>query len=123
MSKNYKELKEIIDGIRAKVNIVDVIGEFLTVTPVGKNYKAYCPFHQDGCPSLFISSSKQVYNCFICSERGNVFDFLKRKTNMDIYESIRWLCGKYSIEVPEIVKDHLRRATARELEIIEKQSL
>lgn len=105
MKKNdlkNKELQEIIERIRAEVNIVDVIGEFLTLTPSGDNYKAYCPFHKDNAPSLIVSPSRRLYKCLICGEGGDVFRFLKKMTDMDLHETIGWLCRKFHIESPRL---------------------
>lgn len=62
--------------ISRKVNIVDVISDYLPLTMKGKNYFAVCPFHDDHNPSLSISPEKQIYTCFVCGASGNVFNFV-----------------------------------------------
>ena len=60
-------------NIQRKVDIVDVIGNYLSLTRKGKNYFAICPFHDDHNPSMSISSEKQIYTCFVCGASGKVF--------------------------------------------------
>ena len=63
---------EIIDEIKSKNDIVDVISSYINLN---EKYKALCPFHDDHNPSLSVSSEKQIYKCFVCGESGNVFNF------------------------------------------------
>ena len=63
-------------NIQRKVNIVDVIAEYLPIEQKGKNYFAICPFHDDHIPSMSISPEKQIYTCFVCGASGNVFNFV-----------------------------------------------
>ena len=66
-----------VDEIRQSVDIVDVVGNYLSLKKKGRNYVALCPFHDDSNPSLTISPEKQIYMCFVCGNGGNVFNFLK----------------------------------------------
>ncbi len=67
---------EEILNIQRKVNIVDVIAQYLPLEKKGKNYFAVCPFHDDHNPSMSISPEKQIYTCFVCGASGNVFNFI-----------------------------------------------
>lgn len=95
------ELQKTVDRIHDAANIVDVIGEFLTLRKAGVNYNAICPFHQDRNPSLFVSPAKQCYKCFVCGEGGDVFTFLQKHEQMTFFEAVEWLCRKYSIDPPK----------------------
>ena len=66
---------EEIMNIRNKVNIVDIISEYLPLVQRGKNFFALCPFHDDHNPSMSISPEKQIFTCFVCGASGNVFTF------------------------------------------------
>ena len=66
----------IIDSIKAKAGIVEVISEYVHLTPKGQNYIGLCPFHSDSTPSLTVSPSKGIYKCFACDASGDVINFL-----------------------------------------------
>ncbi len=78
-----------IDEVRNSVNIVDVIGDYLSLQKKGNSYVAICPFHNDSNPSLHISESKQIYNCFVCHNGGNVFKFLQEYLHISYLESVK----------------------------------
>ena len=70
-----------ISQIRAKADIVDVIGRYVPLTRKGKSYKCVCPFHDDHDPSMSIAADKQIYKCFVCGAGGNDSkDFCINKT-------------------------------------------
>lgn len=69
--------ESLIQEIRAKADIVEVIQRYLTLIKKGKNFSAVCPFHDDHDPSMSISEDKQIYKCFVCGAGGNVFNFVK----------------------------------------------
>ena len=67
-----------IDKIMDATNIVDVVGEFVTLRKSGVNYKGLCPFHDDKTPSFMVSPSKQICKCFSCGEGGTAINFLMK---------------------------------------------
>ena len=67
-----------IDKIMDATNIVDVVGEFVTLRKAGVNYKGLCPFHDDKTPSFMVSPSKQICKCFACGEGGTAINFLMK---------------------------------------------
>lgn len=75
-------------NIQRKVNIVDVIQNYLPVEKKGKNYFAICPFHDDHNPSLSISPEKQIYTCFVCGASGNVFNFVMNYENISFTSAV-----------------------------------
>ena len=74
---------EKINEIRQSVDIVDVIGNYLSLQKKGRNYVALCPFHDDSHPSMSISPEKQIYMCFVCHNGGDVFSFFKKYVSYD----------------------------------------
>lgn len=90
-----------IDRIMDAVNIVDVVGEFVSLRKAGVNYKGLCPFHDDKTPSFMVSPSKQICHCFACGEGGNAINFLMKHEQITYPEALRWLAKKYSIEIQE----------------------
>ena len=69
--------ESLIQDIRSKADIVEVVQHYLPLIKKGKNYVAVCPFHDDHDPSMSISQDKQIYKCFVCGAGGNVFNFVK----------------------------------------------
>ena len=90
-----------IDKIMDATNIVDVVGEFVTLRKAGVNYKGLCPFHDDKTPSFMVSPSKQICHCFACGEGGNAVNFLMKHEQITYPEALRWLAKKYNIEIQE----------------------
>ena len=90
-----------IDKIMDATNIVDVVGEFVTLRKAGVNYKGLCPFHDDKTPSFMVSPSKQICKCFACGEGGTAINFLMKHEQITYPEALRWLAKKYNIEVQE----------------------
>ena len=96
MSKPSYE--EIFD-IQRKINIVDVIRDYIPLTKKGKNYFGICPFHDDHNPSMSVSPDKQMYKCFVCGAAGNVFNFVKDYKNINYYEAVKEVANKVGISI------------------------
>ena len=90
-----------IDKIMDATNIVDVVGEFVTLRKAGVNYKGLCPVHDDKTPSFMVSPSKQICKCFACGEGGTAINFLMKHEQITYPEALRWLAKKYNIEIEE----------------------
>lgn len=93
--------KEQIDAIRAKVNIINVISEYLPLRKRGRNHLGLCPFHSEKTPSFNVSEEKQLFHCFGCGEGGNVFDFLMKIENISFIETVVELAGKAGIAIEQ----------------------
>jgi DNA primase len=90
-----------VDKIMEATNIVDVVGEFVTLRKAGVNYKGLCPFHDDTTPSFMVSPARQICKCFACGEGGNAVNFLMKHEQITYPEALRWLAKKYNIEIQE----------------------
>jgi DNA primase len=86
-----------IELIRQKIDIVELIGNYLELKKAGSNYKALCPFHDEKTPSFMVSPEKQIFKCFGCSEGGSVFDFLMKYENLEFPEALRILADKAGV--------------------------
>ena len=97
-------------------NIVDVVGEFVTLRKAGVNYKGLCPFHDDKTPSFMVSPSKQICKCFACGEGGTAINFLMKHEQITYPEALRWLAKKYNIEIQEkeLTEEELKEQSDRE---------
>lgn len=85
---------ELINEIRNKIDIVEVISNYVPLTQRGKNYFGVCPFHDDHSPSMSVSKEKQIYTCFSCGATGNVFTFISEYEHINFYEAVKQLGKK-----------------------------
>jgi len=91
---------ETIQDVLNRVDIVDVIGDYVTLTQRGANAKGLCPFHQEKTPSFTVSPSKGIFYCFGCQASGNAVRFLMMSENIDFPEAVRMLADRYGIPIP-----------------------
>ncbi len=94
--------KAIINEIRSKIDIVDLISEYVPLTQKGKNYFGVCPFHNDTNPSMSVSREKQIYKCFSCGASGNVFTFVSEYENISFREALELLADKIGYKLDHI---------------------
>lgn len=92
--------ESIIDRIRESVNIVDVIGRYVTLKKRGRNYLGLCPFHTEKTPSFNVNPEKQIFHCFGCGTGGNVFTFLMRYENLSFVDAVKRLADETGIKIP-----------------------
>lgn len=93
--------EEIIEEVRSRNDIVDVIQGYVGLRQHGGTFSACCPFHQEKTPSFHVSRSKQIYKCFGCGEGGNVISFIMRYENMTFQEALKLLADRAGIALPE----------------------
>ncbi len=108
--------RETVDRIYAAANIVDIVGEYVTLKRKGVNYQACCPFHNEKTPSFVVSPSKGVYKCFGCGKGGNAVTFLMEHENITYPEALKMVAKRYGIEVKEkeMSEEEVRRNDDRE---------
>lgn len=92
---------EKINEIRQSVDIVDVIGNYLSLQKKGRNYVSLCPFHDDSHPSMSISPERQIYMCFVCHNGGNVFTFLKNYLKIPYIEAVKMVASMGNVDISE----------------------
>lgn len=93
---------DLVEEIRAKNDIVDVISGYVRIQKKGSNYMGLCPFHNEKSPSFSVSGSKQIYHCFGCGAGGNVFTFLMNYENFTFQEAIKELAARANVDLPEM---------------------
>lgn len=105
-----------IDRIYAAANIVDIIGDYVTLKKKGVNYQACCPFHNEKTPSFVVSPSKGVFKCFGCGKGGNAVTFVMEHESVSYPEALRMVAKRYGIEVEEraMTEEDVRRNNDRE---------
>ena len=95
---------EMINEIRNKIDIVDIISNYLPLTQKGKNYFGVCPFHDDHSPSMSVSKEKQIFTCFSCGKTGNVFTFVADYEHIGFYDAVKVLGAKVGYNLGAIKK-------------------
>ena len=108
--------RETVDRIYAAANIVDIVGDYVTLKRKGVNYVACCPFHNEKTPSFVVSPSKGVYKCFGCGKGGNAVTFVMEQEAVSYPEALKIVAKRYGIEVREeaLSDEELRRNDDRE---------
>ncbi|MDR0511401.1 MAG: DNA primase [Rikenellaceae bacterium] len=105
-----------IDKIFSAANIVEVVGDFVTLKRKGANYQACCPFHNEKTPSFVVSPSKGLFKCFGCGKGGNAVTFVMAHENISYVDALKYVARKYNIEVEEheLTEEEVRRNDNRE---------
>ena len=93
---------ELIEEIRSKNDIVDVISGYVRLQKKGSSYFGLCPFHNEKSPSFSVSRQKQMYYCFGCGAGGNVFTFLMEYENYSFLEALKFLADRAGVDLPEM---------------------
>ena len=93
--------QQTIQDIVSRIDIVDVVGEFVKLKRRGQNHLGLCPFHNEKTPSFTVSQSKEIYKCFGCGRSGNTIGFLMEHEKYSYVEALRWLAARYNVEVVE----------------------
>lgn len=114
---------EVIEQIRQRADIIEVISDYVTLKKAGTNYKGLCPFHQEKTPSFTVSQEKQLFHCFGCGIGGNIFTFLMKYEQVAFAEAARNLAQRYGVQIPEVKvtaqdqrKENLRQINAVSLD-------
>ncbi len=92
-----------INDIRSKIDIVDLISEYVPLTKKGQYYWGVCPFHNDKNPSMSVDPKRQTYNCWSCHNSGNVFNFIEQIENIDFKEALKFLGERVGITVNNFI--------------------
>jgi DNA primase len=118
---------ELLDEIRAKTDIVAVIGEYVQLRKRGGNFIGLCPFHQEKTASFTVTPDKQMFYCFGCQTGGNVFSFLMKREGLSFTEAVEQLAARAGVTIPEKAEtrvDPKVRAAAeqrkREMELLHR---
>ena len=108
--------RSTVDRIYAAANIVDIVGDYVTLKKKGVNYQACCPFHNEKTPSFVVSPSKGVYKCFGCGKGGNAVTFIMEHESISYPEALKIVAKRYGIEVEEReqTEEDVRRNNNRE---------
>ncbi|MCK5779792.1 MAG: DNA primase [Psychrilyobacter sp.] len=114
---------EDIDKVIGQLDIVEVVGEVVELKKTGMNYKGLCPFHKDTNPSFMVSSSKNIYKCFVCGAGGNAIKFYMDYNKLTYGESIYELGKKYNLNIAPVKSGQSQTINKKYYKILEEALL
>ena len=100
---------DTIEAIKERVDIVDVISEYVVLKKKGKDYSGLCPFHDEKSPSFSVSPTKQVYYCFGCGQGGNTFKFLMELGKRSFGDVVLELANRYQVPIKTLEPEQKKR--------------
>lgn len=112
MSREVEEIKQRLD-------IVEVVGQYVQLKRAGANHKGVCPFHQEKSPSFMVSQGKQIWHCFGCNEGGDVLSFVQRMEGLDFFETLKLLGDRVGVKVDKQARPQEAQKKDRSREILE----
>ena len=89
----------LVDEIKSRIDIYDLISEYVDLKRSGSNFKGLCPFHSEKTPSFMVSPSKQIFHCFGCNKGGDIFSFIMNYDNMTFNEALSHLADKVGVKI------------------------
>ena len=111
--------EELVEEVRQKNDIVDVISGYVRIKKKGSNYVGLCPFHNEKTGSFMVSRNKQIYKCFGCGAGGNVFTFVMEYENFTFVEAMKQLAERAGVKLPEAEYDeNAKRAMSRRTKLL-----
>lgn len=91
----------LVEDIRARADILDIVGEYVQLRRTGKSYRGPCPLHGGEGPNFSVDPQRQIFKCFVCGEGGDVFGFIMKHLGFDFPEAVRFVGARVGIEVPD----------------------
>ncbi|MFA4818654.1 MAG: DNA primase [Patescibacteria group bacterium] len=93
---------DVIQQIKARLDIIDVVGEYVRLKQAGQNWKGLCPFHNEKTPSFMVSRERQIWHCFGCNSGGDIFEFIQRLESMDFPEALEMLARRAQVTLDKV---------------------
>lgn len=109
---------ELVDRVKNRADIVEIIAGYLSLTKSGENYKGLCPFHSEKTPSFVVSPKKQIFHCFGCGTGGNIFHFMMKIDNLGFPEAVTCVGKRYGITLSDKKRDHKEPPVQKERDLL-----
>ena len=93
---------DVVEEVRARADIVEVVGQVVDLRKSGSEFKGKCPFHEDRTPSFYVIPAKAFYNCFGCGKSGDVFTFVMETRGLDFVDAVKDIGGRFGVDVREV---------------------
>lgn len=111
-------MSSITEDIKSRLNIVDIVSEYVPLNQTGTNFRAVCPFHKEKTPSFMVSSDKQIFHCFGCGAGGDIFEFIKKIEGIEFPEALRILADKANVKIDYNYNPDLSSKKTKVLDIL-----
>ncbi len=114
-------MSDVTEQIKERINVAELLGEYLRLEKAGSNYKALCPFHNEKTPSFMVNPERNFWYCFGCQKGGDIFTFIQEMEGIEFRESLERLAERAGVELPKISPAYKERKSQRQkiTEIIE----
>ncbi len=113
-------MSQITEDIKSRIDIVDLISEYMPLTQAGSNFRGLCPFHREKTPSFMVSPDKQIFHCFGCSASGDIFEFIKKIESVEFGDALRVLADKANVKIDYNYNPDLSNKKTRILDILKE---
>lgn len=111
---------ELIEEVRLKNDIVDVVSGYVKIQKKGSSYFGLCPFHNEKSPSFSVSPGKQMFYCFGCGAGGNVFTFVMQYENASFQEAVKLLAERAGVSLPDLQEgEEARKRDSKRARLLE----
>lgn len=94
-------MSSVVDEIKSRCNIIDVVGRYVQLKRAGSAYKGLCPFHSEKTPSFTVNENDGYYHCYGCGEHGDAFTFLQKIENIDFTTALSKLAEEYGVNMED----------------------
>lgn len=111
----------ILDDIKGRLDIIELISEYISLKKSGQNYKGLCPFHSEKTPSFIVSPHKQIFHCFGCGSGGDIFGFVMKYENLSFNETLQLLAKKAGVRLNDY--DFKKDSTKEAIKDMQKEAL
>ncbi|MFA6422036.1 MAG: DNA primase [Candidatus Buchananbacteria bacterium] len=104
-----------VDEIKSRIDIVDLVGEYVKLNPAGANHKGLCPFHNEKTSSFMVNQSKQIWRCFGCGEGGDLFSFFMKVEGIEFGEALKLLAKRTGVVLPDYQPSDIKKDSQNDI--------